>query len=210
MRAALDHLGRHTIGNHVCRQVARDDSPCADDCPFTNAPAFQHDCANAYPTLVTHPDRTSKVNARRQVDCVSEHAIVVDGGARVDDCAFADTSIGIQDCTGHNYGTVTDPNIGSDRRARMNRAPENESIRYNVRGNSFARGIVAKCENDVMNPLRHKLTHLLPAAQHRRIAKALSVPLRMNVVKKSDEFMVRTYADDVRNHPSMSAGAQNH
>ena len=64
----------------------------------------------------------------------------------------------------------------------MNRLAEDVTRRNKFSGDSSARGIVAKRKNHVPDPLGHELSHLLSAAQHGCITKALFMPLRIEIV----------------------------
>ena len=58
--------------------------------------------------------------------------------------------------------------------------------------------------------LCHESAHLLSTAKNSCITEGVSVPLRIDIVKKSYELIVRANTDDVGNDPSVSAGAPNH
>jgi SAM-dependent methyltransferase len=140
---------------------------------------------------------------------MAKRAVVVNRCTGIDDHIFAKGDVRVDDSARHDHGTVANPNIRSDRGARMNRLSKSEPLSGNFGADFPTRGIVTECQDHVSNPPRGQRCQLLLPTQDNRIAKVLSVSIRMNIVEKSDDVVRRAAADDVRNDPGMAARSPN-
>jgi hypothetical protein len=153
------------------------------------------------------PDTACQMGTRGHVNCVAQLAIVVDRSAGVDDDAHTERHVRIHNRAGHDHGSVPHSDVTCDGRARVTCACKGKSPADEIGTHVSAGGIVAKRQNNVVNSVCHKLVESLPPSENRRVTEALPLPVQVDVIEKSDDFVFGGAADNVSNHPGMSTGA---
>lgn len=131
---------------------------------------------------------------------------MVDRGACIHDDVPAHLRVGVHDRAGDHHGSGSDRDIAGNRRVRMNGASEREPKADQLVRQRAAGSVLAKAQQDVPNASGKELIQLLSTPQHGCFAELLPATIRMDIVEESDDVIVRATADDVGNHPSVSAG----
>jgi hypothetical protein len=104
------------------------------------------------------------------MDSIVDNTSMVDTGTSIEDDIFPDAAGGIDDRSGRDDSSPTDPGVGGDDGLWMNGGGQVKSFCENLAGQEKAFGAIPKAKNQMPDTLLQENIQLLLSAQDRQTA----------------------------------------
>jgi hypothetical protein len=147
---------------------------------------------------------TSQCDPRRKLRAIADSAIVIDGGAGIDNDITSDLRSCLHDGACENDGSGSDAYVGTNDRRRMYNRAQLKSGIDSDRRKRHSGGFSTYCDHHALDTLAPKPSEMLSAAKNRQPRAAALLPRVATIFKESHRLVSPLLTHSVKHHTAMA------